>query len=76
MARRWSSSRKMRRKIAALSVLGWTAITVPGGGGGLRSWYSRGPGCAIMIVPLTILMVLLAVFAVEVAWLLAEPPAS
>jgi hypothetical protein len=26
-----------------------------------------------MIVPLTILMVLLAVFAVEVAWLLAEP---
>jgi hypothetical protein len=29
-----------------------------------------------MIVPLTILMVLLAVFAVEVAWLLAEPPAS
>ena len=33
-------------------------------------------GCATMIVPLTILMVLLAVFAVEVAWLLAEPPAS
>jgi hypothetical protein len=29
-----------------------------------------------MIVPLTILMVLLAVFAVEVGWLLAEPPAS
>jgi hypothetical protein len=29
-----------------------------------------------MIVPLTILMVLLAVFAAEVAWLLAEPPAS
>jgi hypothetical protein len=28
-----------------------------------------------MIVPLTILMVLLAVFAVEVAWLLTEPPA-
>jgi hypothetical protein len=29
-----------------------------------------------MTVPLTILMVLLAVFAVEVAWLMAEPPAS
>ena len=28
---------------------------------------------AAMIVPLTVLMVLLAVFAVEVAWLLAEP---
>src|SRR6516162_7027871 len=31
---------------------------------------------ATMTVPLTILMVLLAVFAVEVAWLMAEPPAS
>jgi hypothetical protein len=29
-----------------------------------------------MIVPLTILMVLLAVLAAEVAWLLTEPPAS
>jgi hypothetical protein len=29
-----------------------------------------------MTVPLLTMMVLLAVFAVEVAWLLAEPPAS
>jgi hypothetical protein len=33
-------------------------------------------GCAAMTVSLLTLMVLLAVFAVAVAWLLAEPPAS